>query len=73
VLGGIGYSAVGSSAGEDNNGSRKNLYKRGIKIVPTYHPAALLRDPNKKKPCWNDFKVIRTIYDSLKERKVAVG
>jgi len=47
--------------------------KWGIKIVPTYHPAALLRDPNKKKPCWNDFKVIRTIYDSLKERKVAVG
>ena len=47
--------------------------KGGIKIVPTYHPAALLRDPNKKKPCWNDFKVIRTIYDSLKERKVAVG
>lgn len=47
--------------------------KGGIKIVPTFHPAALLRDPNKKKPCWNDFKVIRTIYDSLKERKVAVG
>jgi len=47
--------------------------KEEIKIVPTYHPAALLRDPNKKKPCWNDFKVIRTIYDSLKERKVAVG
>jgi len=47
--------------------------KGGIKIVPTYHPAALLRDPNKKKPCWNDFKVIRTISDSLKERKVAVG
>jgi len=39
--------------------------KGGIKIVPTYHPAALLRDPNKKKPCWNDFKVIRTIYDSV--------
>lgn len=50
------------------------IYTKGkIKIVPTYHPAALLRDPNKKKPCWNDFKVIRTIYDSLKERKVAVG
>lgn len=47
--------------------------KGGIKIVPTFHPAALLRDPSKKKPCWNDFKVIRAIYDSLKERGVAVG
>ena len=50
------------------------IYTKGkIKKVPTYHPAALLRDPNKKKPCWNDFKVIRTIYDSLNERMVAVG
>jgi len=50
------------------------IYTKGkIKIVPTYHPAALLRDPSKKKPCWNDFKVIRAIYDSLKERGVAVG
>ena len=47
--------------------------KGGIKLVPTFHPAALLRDPSKKKPCWNDFKVIRAIYDSLKERGVAVG
>lgn len=47
--------------------------KGGIKIVPTFHPAALLRDPNKKKPCWNDFKMIRILYNSLKEREVAVG
>mgnify|MGYP002407377801 CR=1 FL=1 len=47
--------------------------KGGIKIVPTFHPAALLRDPNKKKPCWNDFKTIRAIYDSLGEKEAAVG
>lgn len=47
--------------------------KGGIKIVPTYHPAALLRDPSKKKPCWDDFRTIRVIYDSFSQRGVAVG
>jgi len=28
-------------------------------IMPTYHPAALLRDNSKKEPMWNDFKKIR--------------
>jgi len=26
----------------------------GIRLMPTYHPAALLRDPAKKKPVWQD-------------------
>jgi DNA polymerase len=47
--------------------------KGGIKLIPTFHPAALLRDQNKKKPCWDDFKIIRAICDSIKERAVAVG
>ena len=28
-------------------------------LVPTFHPAALLRDPEKKKDAWEDFKSIR--------------
>ncbi len=36
--------------------------KGGIKIVPTFHPAALLRDPNKKKPVWEDFKKIKELF-----------
>lgn len=39
--------------------------KSGIKIMPTYHPAALLRDPGKKRPVWEDFQKIRDEY--LKE------
>ena len=31
----------------------------GIKLMPTYHPAALLRNPNLKKDVWEDMKAIR--------------
>ena len=31
----------------------------GIKVMPTYHPAYLLRNPNDKKLVWEDLKKIR--------------
>ena len=31
---------------------------RGIKVMPTYHPAFLLRNPNMKKPVWEDMKKV---------------
>ena len=31
---------------------------RGIKVVPTYHPAYLLRNPGAKKDVWEDMKVV---------------
>ncbi|MBQ9832415.1 MAG: uracil-DNA glycosylase [Clostridia bacterium] len=37
---------------------------KGVWIMPTYHPAALLRDESKKRDAWTDFKNIR---DKLKE------
>ena len=37
----------------------------GIKVFPTYHPAALLRNPNWKRPAWEDFQAIRKEYDRL--------
>ncbi|MCL2334547.1 MAG: uracil-DNA glycosylase [Endomicrobia bacterium] len=30
----------------------------GIKLMPTYHPAALLRNPDLKKDVWNDMKKV---------------
>jgi len=39
---------------------------RGIKLVVTYHPAALLRNPNWKKPTWEDVQWIRKMYDEMK-------
>ena len=34
-----------------------HLYK-GIKVMPTFHPAALLRNPSNKRPAWEDLKMI---------------
>ena len=31
---------------------------RGIKVMPTFHPAALLRDPRKRPPVWEDMKSV---------------
>ncbi|MEO8909387.1 MAG: uracil-DNA glycosylase [Gemmatimonadaceae bacterium] len=36
----------------------------GIPLVVTYHPAALLRNPNWKRPTWEDVKLARRILDS---------
>lgn len=35
---------------------------RGIKFMPTYHPAYLLRNPGDKKLVWQDMKKIMEIY-----------
>lgn len=32
---------------------------QGIKVLPTYHPAALLRDPDLKKDVWQDMKALK--------------
>ncbi len=43
---------------------------RGIKLMVTYHPAALLRNPNWKKPAWEDVQMFRKTYDELKKAGV---
>ena len=37
--------------------------ERGMDMLCTYHPAALLRDEGKKRPVWEDFKKIRQKID----------
>ncbi len=32
---------------------------RGVKVMPTFHPAYLLRDPSKKQETWQDLKKVR--------------
>jgi len=34
---------------------------RGIKVMPTYHPAFLLRNPDAKRPVWEDMKKVRDL------------
>jgi uracil-DNA glycosylase len=35
----------------------------GASLVVTYHPAALLRNPNWKKPAWDDVRIARQLLD----------
>jgi uracil-DNA glycosylase family 4 len=58
-----------------NNDSLTNLRGKvfnfeGRKVMVTYHPAALLRNPNWKRGCWEDVQAFRKLYDELvKEKK----
>lgn len=45
---------------------RGSVYEiSGIKAMVTYHPAALLRNPNWKRGCWEDVQKFRKLYDEL--------
>ncbi len=39
----------------------------GVKVMPTFHPAYLLRDPSKKKETWEDLKKVRDYLDSTRK------
>jgi DNA polymerase len=38
----------------------------GVKVMPTFHPAYLLRDPSKKRETWEDMKKVREEMNKLK-------
>lgn len=38
--------------------------RRGVYMMPSFHPSALLRDPGKKRAAWEDLKMVS---DKLKE------
>ena len=38
----------------------------GVKVMPTFHPAYLLRDPSKKREVWEDMKKVRDEINKLK-------
>ncbi|MBO8158254.1 uracil-DNA glycosylase [Thermosyntropha sp.] len=45
---------------------RGNWFMRGgIMIMPTFHPAALLRNESYKRPTWEDFKMIRDQFKKI--------
>ena len=46
---------------------RGNIFEyKGIKTMVTYHPAALLRNPQWKRGCWEDVQKFRKLFDDLK-------
>ena len=62
--------ALGAFAAQtllDTNTPISRLRKRfheynGIKVLPTYHPAYLLRNPDKKRDVWEDMKMLMKEY-----------
>jgi len=40
----------------------------GIPVLATYHPAALLRNPQWKRDTWNDVRKLRALHDALAAR-----
>ena len=42
------------------------IVKKDIKYMPTFHPAALLRDEVKKLDFWEDLKLVKEEYDKIK-------
>jgi len=41
---------------------------KGIKVMPTFHPAYLLRDPSKKRETWEDLKKVRDYLDATAQQ-----
>ncbi len=39
--------------------------RKGYWFIATYHPSALLRDESKKRPAWEDLKLIRAKLDEI--------
>jgi DNA polymerase len=47
---------------------RGKWYNKGnLYFLPTFHPAYLLRNADKKKPVWKDFKKIKKAVDRIEE------
>ncbi|MBU8923275.1 MAG: uracil-DNA glycosylase [Bacteroidales bacterium] len=63
--------ALGRVAGQNLLKTKKSLKVlreqihsyNGIRLIVTYHPAALLRNPNFKRPAWEDMKLLKKIYE----------
>ena len=63
--------ALGATAAEALLGAKSSLVDLrnkvhrfdGIPLIVTYHPAALLRNPNWKKPTWDDVRIARQLLD----------
>ena len=44
---------------------RGNVYEyRGASLIPTFHPAFLLRSPSRKRDVWEDMKKVRELLNS---------
>ncbi len=64
----LGLTAAENLLGTNESMSRlrgRVLQYEGIPVMVTYHPAALLRNPNWKRPTWEDVQAVRKLHDDL--------
>lgn len=69
--------ALGSFASRTLLGTRDSIRAmrdeehrfRGRRLVVTYHPAALLRNPNWTRPTWEDLQLVRRLVDAARDRE----
>lgn len=67
----LGLTAAENLLGTHESMSRlrgRVLRYEGIPVMVTYHPAALLRNPNWKRPTWEDVQAVRKLHDDLLKR-----
>ena len=65
--------ALGRVAGQNLLGMSASLrimregihHYNGVRVVVTYHPAALLRNPNWKRAAWEDLQMVRALHDEF--------
>jgi DNA polymerase len=66
---------MGNTAMKNLLGTKEGITKlrgefqdyHGVKVMPTFHPAYLLRDPSKKRETWDDMKKVRDYLKSKEE------
>ena len=66
----LGATAARAVLGENTRITRDRgvwVEKKGVYFMPTYHPAALLRDESKKRDAWHDVKAVREKMEQLKQ------
>ncbi|MDL1892279.1 uracil-DNA glycosylase [Sphingobacteriales bacterium CHB3] len=72
---------LGLTAAENLLGTNESMGKlrgrvmqyEGVPVMITYHPAALLRNPNWKRPAWEDVQAVRKLHDELLANTTTAG
>ncbi|OAT80241.1 uracil-DNA glycosylase [Desulfotomaculum copahuensis] len=65
LLGATALQAVLDPKGRITKDRGRWVERNGVLIMPTYHPAALLRNPNLKRDTWADLKQVVVKYREL--------
>ena len=67
VLGATALKALVNPGAGITSSRGKWVVRQGLWMLPTYHPAALLRDPAKKRESWDDLQLVRDKLAELEE------